>query len=448
MKRIVLVIIAAAAFSAPASSRQKMSLSLEQAIATGGENNRALHSSLMRAGAADAKSSETNAARLPSLKLGASYTRLSDVPPSQLMIPKDFLGPNFPPQTITSTLSPVVLDNYSMRLSVQQPLFTGFRLQSSADAASYNAEAASHDYQKEKTDLDYTITDAYWTLFKANEFKKVIDENVEQIRAHLKDVQNLAAQGVVTKNEVLKVEVQLSNAQVLQIDAANNVRLSSISLCNLIVIPLNSDLELTSRPGSDSRAYGDVSGLIQQAIEKRNDVKSLDLRLKAGQSAVTAARSGLFPQVYLNGNYYYARPNSRIFPTQDEFKDTWDVSLAVSMDLWNWGATIDQADQAKAQLEQVKDAQSQLHDAIALEVTQSFLNLQQAAERITVSEQGVSQAQENYRITDEKFKSGLALNSDLLDAEAALLQAQWNHIQSIVDHELADARLVKALGGR
>src|SRR5258708_18442484 len=100
MKRIFLVVITIAAISGAASSRQKMSLSVEQAIAIGGDNNRSLHSSLMRAGAADAKSSETNAARLPSVKLGASYTRLSDVPPSQLVIPKDFFGPSFPPQAI------------------------------------------------------------------------------------------------------------------------------------------------------------------------------------------------------------------------------------------------------------------------------------------------------------------------------------------------------------
>ena len=52
----------------------------------------------------------------------------------------------------------------------------------------------------------------------------------------------------------------------------------------------------------------------------------------------------------------------------------------------------------------------------------------------------------DHHITNEKFKSGLTLNSDLLDAEAALLQSRWNYIQAMVDHELADALLQKSIG--
>ena len=87
-----------------------------------------------------------------------------------------------------------------------------------------------------------------------------------------------------------------------------------------------------------------------------------------------------------------------------------------------------------------------LKDGIALEVTQNYLNQQQSVERIAVARQGVQQAEENYRITDEKFKKGLSLNSDLLDAEVALLQARINVTQSLVDYELAEARLEKAIG--
>ena len=80
-------------------------------------------------------------------------------------------------------------------------------------------------------------------------------------------------------------------------------------------------------------------------------------------------------------------------------------------------------------------------------MTQSYLNVNESGERIGVAEKGVREAEENYRITNEKFKAGLALNSDLLDAEAGLLQARWNNIQARVDHELAQARLQRASGG-
>ena len=65
---------------------------------------------------------------------------------------------------------------------------------------------------------------------------------------------------------------------------------------------------------------------------------------------------------------------------------------------------------------------------------------------MTVAGQNVTQAEENYRVTNDKFKNGLALNSDLLDAEVALLQAKTDYIQSIVDYELAQAKLNKSIG--
>ncbi len=93
-----------------------------------------------------------------------------------------------------------------------------------------------------------------------------------------------------------------------------------------------------------------------------------------------------------------------------------------------------------------KDSYKIIKDGVTLEVTQNYLNLKKSEERMTVSEQNVGQAEENYRVTDDKFKNGLALNSDLLDAEVALLQAKTNYIQSIVDYELAQAQLKKSIG--
>ena len=55
-------------------------------------------------------------------------------------------------------------------------------------------------------------------------------------------------------------------------------------------------------------------------------------------------------------------------------------------------------------------------------------------------------AEENYRITNERFKAGLTLNSELLDAEVALLQAKVDNTQSWIDYELNNEKLKKALG--
>jgi outer membrane protein len=420
-------------------AQETIQLTVEKAIISGLENSKLLHSSLMKVEYADAKSSETTNLLFPTVKFSGSYTRLSDVPPFQI-------GPfgSIMPQKIT--ISPAVLDNYSTRLTIQQPIFTGQRLLNSSKLAGYSADAAAKDYEKDKADLIYNIQNTYWSVYKAAEFKKVIDDNVEQVKSHLNDVQNFFTQGIVTKNEVLKVEVQLSNIFVMQIDAKNNVRLATLALNSLIGLPLETGVDITSSAEHQPNEYGELNSLVQKAIENRSDLKGMEMRVKAGEAGVSVARAGWFPQIFLVGNYNYARPNQRIFPTQDIFKDTWDVSISASLDIWNWGATIHQTDQAQAQLAQANDGYALLKDGITLEVTQSYFNFNQSKERISVAQKGVAQAEENYRMTNDKFKSGLALNSDLLDAESALMQSKWNYIQSLVDFNLADARLQKAIG--
>ena len=67
-------------------------------------------------------------------------------------------------------------------------------------------------------------------------------------------------------------------------------------------------------------------------------------------------------------------------------------------------------------------------------------------EKVNVALGGMEQARESSRITSEKYRNGLTSNTEMLDAEIALLQARLTHTQAIVDCTLAMARLKKAVG--
>ncbi|HEY6951343.1 MAG TPA: TolC family protein [Bacteroidota bacterium] len=440
VQRTVVLLSIVLSVAGTARTQQVVDLSVEQALQTGFDKSRALHASLMKVQYADAKSGETNAMLLPSLKFGGAYTRLSSVPSFVVNLPLP------PPAPSHFVLSPAILDNYNLRVTVQQPLFTGWKVRSAVDAADFSAQATQKEYEKDKGELVFNIKSAYWNLFKAIELQKVVDENVAQIKAHVKDAQSWQSQGLITTNDVLKVQVQLSEAQLRQIDARNAVQLARIGLNNTIGLPLDTEIRLTSTLDDQSVQFDALPNLIRQAQERRAEIGAMEYRVKAGESGVTLANSNWFPQVYLTGNYYFNRPNQRYQPMVDAFKDTWDFGIGMSFDIWNWGTTIHQADEARAQLAQAQDGLAQLQDAVSLDVTGNYLNLQRAKERIAVAQEGVKQAEENYRITDNKFKQGLSVNTDLLDAEVALLQAKTNYTQALTDFAIAEAGLERSIG--
>ena len=430
----------------PAVRAQKKPLSLDEAIAAGLEASPALHASRMKAESSSARTRELAAGRLPSFKLGAGYTRLSEVPPFEVTLP---ISPN------PIVVSQNYFNNWNMRLSVQQPLFTGFRLEAGTESARMLERSAGFDLAKDRSEFVFAVKTAYWGLARAREFESVVGETIRQVQEHLKDVRAFFDQGLLTKDEVLRAEIQLSTTELMAIDTRNAVEIARTSLNNLLGFPIDTDVDLTSSAESlASRApAADETGeaaaarsLLDAALTGRPELKSAEFRIKASEAGLKAARAGWYPQVSLAGNAYYIRPNPRLMPAQDRFYGTWDVGIAISFDLWNWGQTKSQAEQAKAQLAQARDARKLLEDQAVLDVTQSRLALAQARDKIKVAGEAVGQADENLRMVTERFRQGVALNADVLDAEVFLLQAKMSRTQAAIDLVLAQARLEKALG--
>ncbi|MGB9004776.1 MAG: TolC family protein, partial [Candidatus Aminicenantales bacterium] len=358
-----------------------------------------------------------------------------------------------PSGSSTFVVSPSYFNNYTLKLGFQQPLFTGFRLQAGQAMAGLNAGASEQDLSRDRNEAVFAIQSAYWSLVKARESRKVVDDNVEQVKAHLADVRSFFDQDLLTRNDVLKVEVQLSSVRLAQLDAKNAQQMAAVWLNNLIGAPLDQDIEpaasndiLAASALDTPEEWSSLEKLLVKAQQNRPELRAMDFRVRAGQEGVKVAQAGWYPQILLTGNYYSLRPNPRILPAQDKFTDTWDVGLSVSFDIWNWNTAGHQTSQARAQLAQAADAFGQMKDAVAVEVRQSWLAFQESKEKIGLAKLGVEQAAENLRVTRDRFMEGVAINTEVLDAETALLQARLSYTQALVDSELARARLRKAVG--
>ncbi len=438
-----------------AALAQKRTLSLDEAIAAGLEASPGLHASRMKADASAARTREAAAGRLPALRFGGGYTRLSQVPPFEVSLPI------FPEPIVVSQN---YFNNWNLRLSLQQPLFTGFRLEAGSESARELERSSALDLEKDRSEFIFAVKSAYWGLARARDVAAVIEENIRQVGEHLKDVRAFYGQGLLTKNEVLRAELQLSTTEIMAIDARNAVEVARTSLDTLIGLPVSTELDLTTsaeslasnspEAGAAAPDEAAAQSLIDAALTNRPELKSAEFRIKASEAGVKAARAGWYPQLALAANYYYLRPNQRLMPAQDKFYGTWDVGVAVSLDLWNWGLTKSQTEQAKSALAQARDARKLLEDQAVLEVTQSRLALAQAREKLRVSGQAVGQADENLRLIRDRFRQGVALNTDVLDAEVFLLQARLARTQAAIDLVLGQARLgegpraVSRRGGR
>lgn len=93
------------------------------------------------------------------------------------------------------------------------------------------------------------------------------------------------------------------------------------------------------------------------------------------------------------------------------------------------------------------EASQMLSDGISLEVKQSYLQLNEASEKLRIADENITQAEENFRVTRENFHAGLATNADLLDAQTSLTRAKLDRATVHADLLLAQAKLIKSIGG-
>lgn len=430
-KKIILIIpILFLIISVRVYSQDTIVLTLQQCIQLGLEKNHIVTLNRYKVQFAEEKIKEIKVQQLPIFRFTGSYTRLSPVDPFKIG---------------SMEVQPSLLNSYVFRLSLTQPLFTGGRISNSIDQTENLYYATEKDFARDKNQLILDIKTAFWNYYKAVTLLKVIDENINQIKYHLNDLTNLYNKGLATYNDVLKVKVQLSNAEFLKLDAQNNIDLARVALNNLLGIELTSRTVVSAKLDSVDTKLPTLEELYQLGIKNRSEIQGMEFRIKAAESAINISRSGWFPQLSFVANYNYANPNTRIFPQENKFKGTWDIGISLTYDLWNWNLNSKLINEAELQLKQTKTSLAQIKDAILFEINQSYTNVTKSIEKIKLTQETIIQAEENYRVTYEKFKSGLVLNSEVVDAEVALLQANINYVNSLVDYYIALSKLEKSV---
>ncbi|MGA7721530.1 MAG: TolC family protein [Ignavibacteriaceae bacterium] len=416
---------------------QSRELTLKESLEIGLKNSKDLRISYSKLISASSQVTAATSQLLPQLGFSASYTRLSNIPPFEVSLP-------FFPQPIV--VSPTILDSYTLKTSLQQPLFTGFRLTSLRDAAKSNYEAANSDYQKDLNETAFKIQNAFWNYYEAQLNDSVLQENLNQVKKHVDDTKNFLSNGQATQNDYLKLEVQYSSINLQKIVADNTLDIARMTFNQAINIPLEEPTRIKVEEPEIKVADYKIEDLQNEAKDKRDELKSLEYRLEASTENVRAANSAWYPSVYLFGDYYDDKPNGRILPAVDQFKYGWDAGVTLSWTIWNWGYTSAQSNIAEQNKIQTETSLSQLKDAVEIEVYQNYLTIKRAYDKVNVAKLGVDQSEENYRMTKEMYNTQTASSTELIDSEAALLQAQTNYNNALVDYEIAKIRLEKSTG--
>ncbi|CAN5685089.1 TolC family protein [soil metagenome] len=418
-------------------SIQAQVLTLEQAIKQGVDNNRQLKISGYKVAHAETKYKEAVDLTLPSLKASAGYTRLSDVEQSKIQFPGA-------PEPVS--LFPVYINNYAGKVSLSETVFSGFRLKYAMESQKLLQQATKLDAGKDRDEVVFNIINAYFNLYKLQQSIQIVNESLRSLDQRISEAQKMEQQGILLHNDVLKLQLQRSNTELIRIDLQNNLAIASFNFNILIGNNEKTSVNIDFTIVKDVETIKSMDEYMSDAIKNRSDLLAMTTRSRSIDNNLKNAKNSYYPQLAVAANYYDARPNPRVIPPKDKFVTTWDAGLVLTWDLMNLYSNKHNIADSRIQLQQSEENIHLMEDGIKMEVNRDYLTCNQSKQKIEVMQSSLAQAEENYRIVNSRFHSSLALTSELVDADAALLQSKVNLTLAKADACVNYYRLKKATG--
>ena len=426
-------------------------ITLEEAVELAIASSSGLEAGRAAVDARSAVRSQARTGRLPSVDFEASYMRVKEQDPATIPLPDPPQGPG--PVTLGESFE----NSYAATLSVRQPLFTGGEITSQIDAAGYAVAAGRGSYDWERSGLELEVRTAYWALVEAELRVQAIEERLRQVELNLRNMESRLANGVVTRNEVLTVEMKLAEARLQLLRARNGRELASTRLALLTGLLPDRGLAPTTQLHSGAADGGgagtpwsentpELDSLIRDALANRGDLAELRADLNAARASQTAARAGWFPKLFLAGEYSYSRPNQASFPAEDEFESSWRVGIVGRIELGNMPRVYHETSQREAELAAVAARLEAAEDRVRLSVREAYLSWQSSARELELAETMVRQAKENLEDTRVRVENGVALNEDLLEAQATLLDARLAFTSARTGQRISWDRLMRETG--
>lgn len=415
-------------------------LTPDAAVALGLAHDARLTAARAEAAAAEAAYRQARAARLPSVGTQASYTRLSDNIPA-VAFSTDFL----PGLDTTFTLAPVALNRYYAEVSLEQPLFTGFRLQRQARAARFEAEAARRSAAQAEADVALAVRQAYWRLYEALALQAVAEQALVQVEAFLQEVERRQAAGAALPSDVLAARTRRAEVRLARLEADNAAQAARLTLNRLTGRPLGAAVQPVAEAAAPPREAAPDS-LVARALAARPALEALAAQVEALRAQTAATRGAWLPEVALTGRYVYARPNQYFFAEQDQFRGTWEAGALLRWRLWDGGARAAEAQRAEALLAAAEARLAYARQEVAVGVLQQHLDVERAREAVAVAGENVQAAAEAFRVARLLYREGAALTAQVLDAEQALRSAEGRQARARAALALAHAGLINALG--
>ncbi len=352
----------------------------------------------------------------PNVKASGQYLRLSSA-----QVYSNLQSNN---NSNSGSSEPLKIDHLLLgQVNATMPIFNGFKLKNSIKVSEslYQSESFTEKHSKEQIGLQ--VVELFASLYKAQQMVTLIEDNLKSTSQRVNDFTAMEANGLIARNDLLKAQLQESNVQLALDNAKKNTAIANYKLVTLLKLEENTEVDIDIEAVKKDMLTNQTS-----TSGERNDLKALELKKSAADSAIKIAKGNYYPSLSLSGGYIAFELGNALSVT-----NAMNFGVGFSYDITSLFKNSKQVKLAQSKAKETELALVYLSDQVKEEVFQANENYKLSLKQSTVYDKAVVQANENYRIVKDKYDNSLSTTNDLLEADYEQLQSKINQALSRAD---------------
>ncbi|MDR1724633.1 MAG: TolC family protein [Tannerella sp.] len=335
---------------------------------------------------------------------------------------------------------------YFAGLQAEQPVFLGGKIISAYKMSKIGRDIAGLNRSLTRAEVIVKTDEAFWLHVKAMESKKVAEAFKKVIVELMQNVDAAVKVGMKTRNDLLKVQVQMNKADLQIQQAENAIRLSRMNLCQIMGMPLTSDILIDARFDNDDTTDPTTTLPASAYYTARPEFSILDKQIELKSQQVRLVRSDFLPNVGIGANYGYLHAiEFNGSPLID--KASFSALLTVSIPVFHWGEGLNKIRAAKAEKQIIELQRDDLSEKMELEMLRARDKLSESQLEVSLTARALEQAAENMRESGNHYNVGLETLADYLEAQTLWQQASLEALTAKINRRLNETYYLKAVGG-
>ncbi len=378
----------------------------------------------LRVSAADSTLAAAAAGRYPTAGISGQYTVRNNERAYQIsspLLPISFSAPYLQSEEL------------ALAGSVDVPIYTGGQVTSQIAAAASSKQVREHELSRYQLDLKMRVAEDFVAVLRAEQEYSLAQCHQRSLASHARDVAAFHQQERAPLNDLLGAQVALADAQHRVIRARSELDAARASYNRRLGRPLTAIVNL-AQLNVGTRPY-DVQQLTAAALTHRQELAELDARIETHSHRAESALAQNRAQVHFLGAYTF-RENRYESPN-----GITSAGIGVWWNLYDGGRVKNVAEEESRQAQVYAHLRADVQAQIQLEVRRAWLSVEETRQRLAVTRQAINRAEENLRVTRQRYSSGMATNTEVLAAETLRMQTYRNYYNSQYDGALAELKL-------